>query len=114
MGTKKRIHIQVNGVLDQEIQEISSKKSSQSEKLAELASLIDFHIWKGYKLWPSNYISHDLLHGSNQFADFYSQEEKESFEKRLKGKVDTTNPVLLKNFLSMYAYPVDNARTSQS
>lgn len=114
MGTKKRIHIQVNGVLDQEIQEISSKKSSQSEKLAELASLIDFHIWKGYKLWPSNYISHDLLHGSNQFADFYSQEEKESFEKRLKGKVDTTNPVLLKNFLSMYAYPVDNAKTAQS
>ncbi|MBC6368541.1 1-acyl-sn-glycerol-3-phosphate acyltransferase [Algoriphagus sp. AK58] len=109
MGTKKRIHIQVNGILDKEVRAISEMDISQSEKLTELASLIDLKIWKGYKLWPSNYISHDLLHGKNDFTEFYTQEEKWSFEKRLQGKVDTSNEVLLKNFLSMYAYPVDNS-----
>lgn len=109
MGTKKRIHIQVNGVLDQEIKEIAATSQSQSEKLSQLASLIDLKIWNGYKLWPSNYICHDLLHESTSNSAFYTEEEKSAFLKRLRDKVDTSNPVLLKNFLSMYAYPVQNA-----
>lgn len=112
MGTKKRIHIQVNGVLDQEIREISGMEISQSEKLSHLASLIDLKIWKGYKLWPSNYISHDLLHGKDEYASFYTPEEKAAFQKRLNEKVDSSNPVLLKNFLSMYAYPVENSKNA--
>lgn len=109
MGTKKRIHIQVSGVLDREIKEISAMDVSQPEKLSQLASLIDKKIWGGYKLWPSNYIAHDLLNGETTYADRYTAVEKEDFEKRLFGKVDTSNPVLVQNFLSMYAYPVDNS-----
>jgi hypothetical protein len=109
MGTKKRIHIQVNGVLDQEVKAISSSDITQSEKLAQLASIIDSKIWKGYRLWPSNYIAHDLLSGTKHFSSHYSPAEKEAFEKRLLGKVDTSHPELLKSFLSMYAYPVDNS-----
>ena len=108
LGTKKRIHIQVNGVIDQEIKEIAASVTNQSEKLSQLASLIDKKIWKGYKLWPSNYISHDLLYGTEQYTEFYTSEEKEAFEKRLVGKIDTSNQALLKSFLSMYAYPVEN------
>jgi len=109
MGTKKRIHIQVNGILEQEIRAISKTDVPQTEKLAQLASLIDLKIWCGYRLWPSNYIAHDLLSGDARFAEFYTQEEKQSFEKRLHGKVDTSNPFLVKSFLSMYASPVDNS-----
>lgn len=109
MGTKKRIHIQVNGVLDDEIKAISKADIPQTEKLTQLASLIDVKIWSGYKLWPSNYVSHDLLSGELRYATFYNQEEKEAFQKRLYGKVDTSNSILVKNFLSMYAYPVDNS-----
>lgn len=110
MGTKKRIHIQVNGVLDKEIKKISSMDVSLSDKLAQLASLIDLKIWNGYRLWPSNYIAHDLLNRSDRYAAHYTKEEKEAFEKRMNGKVDTSNPVLVKNFLSMYAYPVENSQ----
>ena len=108
MGTKKRIHIQVNGKLDNEIKAISKSDISQSEKLSQLAGLIDRKIWAGYRLWPSNYIAHDLLSKESRFTDRYTAAEKEAFEKRLHGKVDTSNPILVKNFLSMYAYPVDN------
>ena len=109
MGTKKRIHIQVNGKLDSEIREISKMDIAQSEKLSHLATAVDRKIWAGYRLWPSNYIAHDLLHGKTTYSSHYSAEEKEAFEKRLKGKVDITNPFLVKSFLSMYAYPVDNS-----
>ena len=109
MGTKKRIHIQVNGILEQEIRAISKTEVSQTEKLAQLASVIDLKIWGGYRLWPSNYIAHDLLNGDSRFAEYYTLEEKQSFEKRLHGKVDTSNPFLVKSFLSMYASPVDNS-----
>ena len=108
MGTKKRIHIQVNGVLDDEIKQISAMDVSQTEKLTQLATLTDQRIWGGYRLWPSNYIAHDLLHRESRYSDRYTLAEKEDFEKRLHGKVDTSNPLLVKNFLSMYAYPVDN------
>lgn len=113
LGTKKRIHIQVNGVLDQEVKDISSMDISLSEKLSKLASILDEKIWAGYRLWPSNYIAHDLLYGNEDYASHYTKEEKEAFEKRLLGKLDTSNPALLKSFLSMYAYPVDNSQKAK-
>lgn len=114
LGTKKRIHIQVNGVLTEEVKAISEMEISQSEKLSRLASILDEKIWGGYRLWPSNYIAHDLLYGNEDFSSFYSQEEKAAFENRLLGKLDTSNPALLKSFLSMYAYPVDNSIKARS
>lgn len=114
LGTKKRIHIQVNGVLNQEVKAIAGMEISQQEKLSKLATVLDEKIWNGYRLWPSNYIAHDLLYGNEDFSSFYSKEEKEAFEKRLLGKLDTSDSALLKSFLSMYAYPVDNSIKSKS
>ncbi|SIN70184.1 1-acyl-sn-glycerol-3-phosphate acyltransferase [Algoriphagus halophilus] len=112
MGTKKRIHIQVNGIIDQEIAEISKTELNLGEKLSQLAAVIDQKIWSGYKLWPSNYIAHDLLYGDEEYLSFYTQEEKNAFEKRLVEKVDTKNALMVKNFLAMYANPVNNQKKS--
>jgi hypothetical protein len=108
MGAKKRIHIQVNKLLDEEIRQLQKEDLTQNEKLSKLSELIDQEIWKGYKLWPSNYIAYDLLHQNNQFAAQYSPEEKENFEKRLSQKVNMSNPLEVENFLHMYANPVVN------
>ncbi len=108
MGPKKRIHIQVNKLLDEEIRQLKKEDLPQNEKLSKLSELIDREIWKGYKLWPSNYIAYDLLHQKSQFASLYSQAEKENFEKRLSQKVNPSNPMEVENFLRMYANPVVN------
>ncbi len=108
MGTKKRIHLQINGILDREIREIAHSDSNQGEKLTQLANVIDQKIWAGYQLWPSNYIAYDLLHHSSEHSSFYTTQEKKSFEDRLMEKVDVSNPLMVKNFLSMYANPVNN------
>ena len=114
MGTKKRIHIQVNGFLDEEIKKINQSEQNLGEKLSELAELIDLKIWSGYKLWPSNYIAHDLLNQSSIYSEFYSEKEKDAFVKRLHEKVDAKNEFLVSNFLAMYANPVDNQKKALS
>jgi 1-acyl-sn-glycerol-3-phosphate acyltransferase len=108
MGSKKRIHIQVNKVMTEEIRQLKKEELTQNEKLSKLGELIDQEIWKGYKLWPSNYIAHDLLHQKNQFTSKYTAAEKASFEKRLSQKVNQENPLEVEKFLSMYAHPVIN------
>ena len=110
MGTKKRIHLQVNTVMDEEIQEISKMDLNQSEKLSVLADKIDTHIWEGYKLWPSNYIAHDLLNQTTTYSDQYTLEEKAAFERRLSERVNQTNPLEVQSFLAMYANPVNNKK----
>ncbi|AMQ57357.1 1-acyl-sn-glycerol-3-phosphate acyltransferase [Algoriphagus sanaruensis] len=110
MGTKKRIHLQVNTVMDEEIQEISKMDLNQSEKLSVLADKIDIHIWEGYKLWPSNYIAHDLLNQTTTYSDQYTLEEKAAFERRLSERVNQTNPLEVQSFLAMYANPVNNKK----
>lgn len=110
MGTKKRIHLQVNTVMDEEILEISKMDLNQSEKLSVLADKIDTHIWEGYKLWPSNYIAHDLLNQTKAYSDQYTPEEKAAFERRLSERVNQTNPLEVQSFLAMYANPVNNKK----
>lgn len=114
IGTKKRIHISVNGELNEEIKEIAAMGISQNDKLMHLAGLIDEKIWKGYKLWPSNYIAHDLLNQTDIYQNEYTPKEKEDFEKRLKEKVKLENEFMVKSFLSMYAHPVENSLKNKS
>jgi hypothetical protein len=114
LGTKKRIHIQVNGVLNEEAKTINKSEVNLSEKLSLLANLIDEKIWAGYKLWPSNYIAHDLLYSDSAYAAFYTEEQKNAFTKRLQEKVDAKNELLVKNFLAMYANPVINQKIALS
>jgi hypothetical protein len=114
IGTKKRIHIQVNGILDGEISKISESSQNLGEKLSSLAEVIDAKICGGYKLWPSNYVAHDLLYKDQEYVDQYTLAEKEAFEKRLLERVDPKNELMVQNFLSMYANPVNNQKNALS
>jgi len=64
MGQKKRIHIHVAGVLDQEIDQIKSSLDNSNKQIQALAQAIDDAILSTYKLWPTNYIAYDLLHNT--------------------------------------------------
>lgn len=44
----------------------------------DIAHLIDQRIEENYRLWPNNYIAHELLTGQNT-ADHYSAQEKQQF-----------------------------------
>ena len=108
MGQKKRIHIHICDVLDRELDVIAAENDNSNKQIQSLAQAIDDSILSSYKLWPTNYIAYDILHKTNQFANFYTENEKQLFERRLEIKIDQNNPIALEGFLNMYANPVVN------
>jgi len=84
---------------------------TNSEYHKAVAGLIDRRINTAYRLYPNNYIAHDLLFGSTRYADQYTREEREAFERHLSklSRYDTCEQDRLREiFLGIYANPIDN------
>ncbi|SFW34548.1 1-acyl-sn-glycerol-3-phosphate acyltransferase [Sinomicrobium oceani] len=109
LGQKKRICIHVGEEMDAELETIKNSGEPVNKQFQMLADCIDEQIHKNYRLWPTNYLAYDLLHGTSMFADKYNDKEKRQFERRLERRVGKENEEIgRKNFLSMYANPVVN------
>ena len=108
MGQKKRIHLHVGDVIDNELNAIGVENDSVNKQIQAITQIIDDSILSTYKLWPTNYIAYDLLNNSTQFANEYTDKEKQLFERRLEMRIDVENKILKEGILSMYANPVVN------
>jgi 1-acyl-sn-glycerol-3-phosphate acyltransferase len=108
MGQKKRIHMHIGDVLKTEMDKIKANEDNSNRQIQAVAQVIDDSILSSYKLWPTNFIAHDLMHNSNQYSHLYTEEEKSLFERRLEIKIDANNPKMVESFLAMYANPVTN------
>jgi 1-acyl-sn-glycerol-3-phosphate acyltransferase len=108
IGQKKRIHIHVGKVIDTEIDDILAKQPYLGKQFPALGKVIDQAILENYKLWPTNYIAHDLFYHNNKYQNYYTPEEKEEFELRMRKGVDMEDRVAVENFLAMYSNPVNN------
>ena len=108
IGQKKHIHIHVGEVLNTELDFINEEFDNSNKQIQALAQVIDDSILKSYKLWPTNFIAYDILYKTDKFSNFYTENEKSLFERRLEIKIDGSNPIALEGFLNMYANPVVN------
>lgn len=108
IGQKKRIHIHVGDVLDTELDTIANEFDNQNKQIQAVVQTIDDSILQSYKLWPTNYIAYDLLNKSDKFKEFYTENEKSLFERRLEMRIDESNSQMVESFLLMYANPVVN------
>jgi len=77
-----------------------------------VATLLDERILSHYRLYPNNYIAHDLLYGNCMYKNNYTREQKQLFLahiKKLDGyDVDDLN-ALKDVFLQIYANPVNKS-----
>lgn len=108
IGQKKRIHIHIGKVLDEELNQLEEFGDNSNKQIQGLAQIIDDSILSSYRLWPTNYIAYDLLHKSDEYKKFYTENEKSLFERRLEMRIDTDNKEMVESFLYMYANPVIN------
>ena len=108
IGQKKHIHIHVGDILNTELDKIAQEIDNKNNQIQALAQTIDDSILQSYKLWPTNYIAYDLFNKTNTYRDFYTENEKALFERRLEMKIDENNPQMVESFLAMYANPVVN------
>ena len=77
----------------------------------EIVSLMDSEIYSCYKVWNTNYVAYDILHGGTFFAGEYSPELKEQFitrmTKQMEGIQGVDDDLLRSIYLQIYAGPVE-------
>lgn len=108
---KGRVHIELCDPLSrEELEQLAPLTNNEYHKA--VARLIDSRINAAYRLYPNNYIAHDLRYGTTKFKSRYTAEQKAAFVKRLKKleRYDTCDvEKLMDIFLGIYSNPVNNA-----
>ena len=107
---KGRVHIEVcEPISTEELQAYAHLTNNEYHRA--VAQLIDRRIRRAYRLYPNNYIAHDLLYGNTAHADRYTAAQRDDFKRRLARlqRYDTCDVERLNDiFLGIYANPVTN------
>ena len=107
---KGRVHLCFGKPLTAE--EIAAAAAcSGNDRYQHLRQIVDRRIVEGYKLWKTNYIAYDLVHGTDKYSSQDTLQQKADFEKyvahkigKLQKSLDRTQ--LREIFLNIYANPV--------
>ena len=111
-GYKGRIHYECAPCINEWLGELEGMP--KADYFAEVAKRMDRDIHAGYKLFPGNFIAMDMLSGKKEYADHYTADDVERFNKYLSRqleKIDIPNKdeAFLRNcILNMYANPAKN------
>lgn len=112
-GYKGRIHFQAAACINDDLAKMD-RSLPKPELFARLSALIDKRIHANYRLYPNNYVAHDLLEGNELFASHYTPEDKQQFmaylDKQLERITIPNKDVdfLRGKMLLMYANPLKN------
>ena len=107
---KGRVHIELCEPIS--VAELSAfEHMTNNDYHKAVAQLIDRRINTAYRLYPNNYIAHDLLYGNTKYRNMYTEEERQAFVKRL-GKMDRYSETcdierLKEIFIGIYSNPID-------
>ena len=110
---KGQVHIEFcKPITEDELKQLGECTSCEFHK--NVAELIDRRICSAYRLTPNNYIAHDMLYGTSEYADMYSQEQKAEFIAYMKQlekyEMDCDVEALVNIFLGIYSNPVDSKK----
>jgi hypothetical protein len=120
-GHKGRVNIAVGPELHEIYKEVAGI-SNKNEKIKRITERVDERLHAIYRLWPTNYIAYDLLHGERKYKEFYTPIQKITFGNYLRGRTlklmvarkklghkrEGFMKEVWETFLSMYAMPVQN------
>jgi hypothetical protein len=112
-GRKGYIHYHCASCIDDWLAtlDLSQPKSILFEIIAQH---IDKEIHRNYRLYPGNYVALDMRNGNTEYADHYTESDKQAFSEYLHGqmsKIDIPNkdePFLKEQILKMYSNPTIN------
>ena len=107
---KGQVHIEIcQPISKAELTSLDSLTKNEYHKA--VAALIDSRINTAYRLYPNNFIAHDIRYGNTRYQDMYTPEQRKLFEHHLRklDKYDTCDLEQLRDiFLGIYSNPVDN------
>lgn len=108
---KGRVHLHIcPEIRKEDLEPLRGGSTSSFRK--RVAEIVDSRICSAYRLFPNNYIAHDLRSGSSTYASHYTAEQKDVFVRKLAalhqydGLYDCDK--LTDYMLGIYAGPVDS------
>jgi hypothetical protein len=113
---KGQVTLVLGTPLHDELDEVPEELNN-NDKLYYICKLIDKQIYANYKLYANNYIAHDLMCGNSDYAEFYTEEQKQKFEQYLQRKAvvrDVPKEKMMEYLLRIYGTPVDNFYKNQN
>jgi hypothetical protein len=112
-GYKGRVHFQTGACINDELRRMDGTLP-KTELFARISALIDKRIHSNYRIYPNNYVAHDLLEGNDNFTSHYTPEDRQRFLTYLEQQLARIEIVgkdenfLREKMLSMYANPLKN------
>lgn len=109
-GHKGRIQLNIGKTLDTELEALSSYPGL-NDKLRVLGEIIDQQIFQLYKLWPTNHMAYDLLHGDESYREAHAEMKIDAFKADAKTRLRKAGLHAGEDYewlLKMYANPVKN------
>lgn len=110
-GDKGKVVVSFGKPLNDSIDDLRDIKN-RNDLMAAIANKIDSEMHHVYHLMPTNYIAWDLLNESDEYSEYYSNEERIGFQTYIESRmneVEGDKDLIRKTFLKMYANPVSNA-----
>ncbi len=110
---KGGIHLSADKpITHEELSTLEGKSGNDRFRL--MCRILDERIIRGYKLWKTNYIAYDLLHGGEKYSGEYSLEERDEFVEYADSRIDRAGKLVSdreefrKVFLGIYSSPVSD------
>lgn len=110
---KGRVHFEICKPVSADLLQSLGNGVTGSEYNRRVAGYIDSEILSHYKLYPNNYIAHDIRYGCSEYADRYTADERNLFVSRLDRLADYSDcdtDMLYDIYLGIYSNPIDNAK----
>lgn len=114
---KGHVHFTVGQPINPQLENISTD-ADKAEVVKQVCKAVDNTIYKGYCIYPINYIALDLLEGTKLYLDKYSAEDVEAFETYIDSQLAKIDDVpnlteedmqyMRHMMLIMYANPLKN------
>lgn len=115
-GHKGEVHYAFTPCINEELDKVP-EGLDKFLMVDRVCAIIDHAIHMNYKIYKTNFIAHDILFDDKHFADKYTPEEREAFERYLSGQIDKTEGLKLSEadrfymynkMLQMYSNPLTN------
>ena len=107
-GWKGEVNFVIGKPIDEQLDTISPELR-KNDKLNEVAKIIDQQIYQNYHLFATNYIAYDYLSNCQEFAEYYTSEQREKFLQYIDKQsiVEDVDTDKMKSYLlQIYANPV--------
>lgn len=113
LGYKGRVCFRMASCINEDLAKLD-RTLPKPELFVAISALIDKRIHANYRIFANNYVAHDLLYNAEEFADYYTAEDRKRFTSYIDTQLERiTIPnkdvdFLREKLLLMYANPLTN------